>query len=308
MKKTSCFLAVIMLFLLVGCEKQPENKKITLQGIISTENIDFSDRNTELSIDFSCNYNNTYKNTVLNFYNTLDEYIITKTENTHNYDDEGIYISFMSFDYKDVAFEIYEDDIIRISKNHGLDNEYYKCNGIYNAVKNDIAVLTNDTGKYYTIHSDEFLNTYTIFDIKGNIIFEETTSEYPNIYIVDENTIVNWIQYGTGTLTRCAYFYNHTTGEISKMIQGQIDWYNGYVCNSMSGAVCVQQIFGSDEIWIYNNFEQKIADYIENINSVRFISDGKQIEVTYWTENSTEPTTQIFDVDKPDRITTYEEL
>lgn len=310
MKKLSCFLSIVILFLLVGCAKQPENNKITLQDIISTEGIDFSDRNTELRINFHYNYNNTYKNTALNFYNTLDNYVIVEAENTQSNNDEIIYISFQSFDYKNVSFQIFEDDIIRIDKNHGLDYEYYKCDGIYNAIKKDIDVLTAELDKYYKISSDEFLNTYTIFDKNGNTIFEKTTNESPHIYIVDEKTVVSWIQAGTGILTRCAYFYNYDTGEISDMIWGQIDWYNGYVCSACSGAVYVQEIFGSDEVWVYDSFDKKIASFIENVQSARFINDGKQIEVKYWTEleDTNELETQIFDVDKPDYITTYEEL
>ena len=311
MKKFSLFLSVVMLFMLVGCSKQPEeNKTTTLQDIISTEGVDFSDRNTELSINSHYTYNNTYKNTALNFYNTLDNYVIVEAENTHSYNDEKIYISFQSFDYKNVGFQVFEDDIIRIDKNHGLDYEYYKCDGTYNSIKKDIDVLIAELDKYYKIVSDEFLNTYTIFDKNGNVIFEETTSENPHIFIVDESTIVSWIQSGTGILTRGAYFYNYDTGEISDMIWGQIDWYNGYVCSACSGAVYVQEIFGSDEVWVYDSFDKKIASFIENVQSARFINDGKQIEVKYWTEleDTNELQIQIFDVDKPNHITTYEKL
>ncbi|MBR2954511.1 MAG: hypothetical protein IKC45_09025 [Clostridia bacterium] len=207
MKKFSLFLSVVMLFMLVGCSKQPEeNKTTTLQDVISTEGIDFSDRNTELSINFHYNYNNTYKNTTFNFYNTLDNYVIVEAENTHSNNDEIIYISFQSFDYKNVSFQVFEDDIIRIDKNHGLDYEYYICNGIYNTIKEDIDVLTAELDNYYKISRDEFLNTYTIFDKNGNVIFEDTTNRDPHVFLVDESTVVNWIQSGTGILTRGAYF------------------------------------------------------------------------------------------------------
>lgn len=206
-KKFSLFLSVVMLFMLVGCSKQPEeNKTTTLQDVISTEGIDFSDRNTELSINFHYNYNNTYKNTTFNFYNTLDNYVIVEAENTHSNNDEIIYISFQSFDYKNVSFQVFEDDIIRIDKNHGLDYEYYICNGIYNTIKEDIDVLTAELDNYYKISRDEFLNTYTIFDKNGNVIFEDTTNRDPHVFLVDESTVVNWIQSGTGILTRGAYF------------------------------------------------------------------------------------------------------
>lgn len=306
MKKLSCFFAIVMLIMLVGCI--PINNKTTLQDIISTEGIDFSDRNTELSINFHYNYNNTYKNTVLNFYNTLDNYAVVEAENTHSYNDEGIYISFQSFNCKIISFEVYEDDIISISKD--ADFSYYKCVGIYNAIKKDIDVLTTESNKYYKVNSDNFLNTYTIFDKNGNTIFEEITNENPHIYIVDENTVVSWIQSGTGVLTRSAYFYDYNTGEISNVITGQIDWYNGYVCSVSSSAVYVQEILGSDEVKVFNHFDKQIASFIENIYSARFINDGKQIEVKYWTvlEKENELQTQLFDVDKPDYITTYEEL
>lgn len=308
MKKLSCFLAIVMLIMLVGCTNQPMNNKITLQDVISTKGIDFSDRNTELSINFHYNYNNTYKNTALNFYNTLDNYAVVEAENTHSYNDEGIYISFQSFDYKIIGFKVYEDDIISISKN--ADFSYYKCDGVYNAIKKDIDVLTIEADKYYKVNSDNFLNTYTIFDKNGNTIFEETTNEDPHIYIVDENTVVSWIQSGTGILTRGAYFYDYNTGEISNVITGQIDWYNGYVCSVSSSAVYVQEILGSDEVKVFNSFDKQIASFIENIHSARFINDGKQIEVKYWAEleNKNELQTQLFDVDKPDYITTYEKL
>lgn len=310
MKKLSCFLAIVMLIMLVGCSKLPEKNQITLQEVISTQDIDFSDRNTELSINFHYNYNNTYKNAALNFYNTLDNYAVVEIENTHSYNDEGIYISFQSFDYKVIGFEVYEDDIIEISKNHGLDIEYYKCNGIYNAIKKDVDILTAEADKYYKVNSDNFLNTYTIFDKNGNTIFKETTNESPHIYIVDENIVVSWIQSGTGVLTRSAYFYDYNTGKISNVVTGQIDWYNGYVCSVSSSAVYVQEILGSNEIKVFNSFDKQIASFIENIHSARFINDGKQIEVKYWTEleNENELQTQIFDVEKPDYITTYEEL
>lgn len=311
MKKISLFLAIVMLFILVGCSKQPEETNtITLQDVISTEEIDFSDRNTEMNIwfKFEYNYNNTYKNTVLNFYNTLDEYIITEAENTHNYNDEGIYISFWSFDYNHVGFEVYDDDIIRISK--GTDFLYYKCDGVYDTIKKDIDILTTEADKYYKIEYTEFLYTYTIFDKNGNVIFEDTTNRDPHIFLVDENTVVKWIQSGTGILTRGAYFYNYDTGEISNLIWGQIDWHNGYVCSACSGAVYVHKIFGSDEVKVYDGFDKQIASFIENVQSARFINDGKQIEVKYWTEleDTNELQTQIFDVDKPDRIATYDVL
>lgn len=310
MKKLSCLLTVVMLFLLVGCEKQPASDKITLQDIISTLGIDFSDRNTELSINFNCKYNNTYKNTALNFYNTLNNYTVVETENTHNYDDERIYISFESFDYENIGFRVFKDDIIEITKSNASDCEYYKCDGIYNAITKDIEVLTSEAEKYYKVDSDTYSNTYTIFDKNGNTIFEGTTNKSPHIYIVDENTIVCWIQSGTGVLTRGAYFYDYNTGEISDVVTGQIDWYNGYVCSVSSSAVYVQEILGSDEVKVYNSFDKQIASFIENVQSARFINNGKQIEVKYWTEieNTNELETQIFDVDKPDSITTYDKL
>lgn len=61
---------------------------------------------------------------------------------------------------------------------------------------------------YFEVTYDQFLYSYWIKDRDGNILAEDTTSEWPHISQESEDIVCLWIQTGTGTLTIWSQYFN----------------------------------------------------------------------------------------------------
>lgn len=134
--------------------------------------------------------------------------------------------------------------------------------------------------RYYSVTYDKFLYSYRIQDGQGNILADDTTSEWPHISQESEEIVCLWMQTGTGTLTRWSRYFNIRTGEISPVYYGQTDSFGTMTSNTGSGCVIVSDIFTGEEIMTVDEWGQPLGDCIENIRCAYFSKDGTELHVT----------------------------
>ena len=177
---------------------------------------------------------------------------------------------------------------------------YYTSEGVYDKISSYYEELKAETEKNYTIEyiAGTFQYHYVIKANDGTILFDETSSRGFHIEAVDKDLIFLWQQAGTGTLTRGGQFYNLETKEISEHFQGMVDYCNGVVSNTGSGQVTLTLLKDPSQVLIIDEFKYPVSSFIENIANAKFVNDGKQIKITYWTgENENQKqATELFDV------------
>ena len=258
-----------------------------------------------ISIDNKRYHINNVNDFVSEFCDELDRYKIEEIEiENYNKDAQDYYISLdKESDWNSGAdFCINQDDEIQVYYNF-TECKYYKCKGAFDKITSFLASELEYQDKHYSIKSTEdYLEEYEIYDVKGNILEKEKTSRYPHIFLASENIICKWIQGGTGVLSRWGNFYNFKTGEKSPDYCGQIDSFGSLVSNTNSKSVTISDMFSGKELLVIDNFKEEIADYIEAVISAYFSEDGTKIEITYHTTQG-EKATDIIDL--PSEVLEY---
>lgn len=293
---TSLILSVVLIFVLVGCARGEE--KATLKEVLElysetpvSEPNEFDE--LMISIDNKTYHINNVNDFVSEFCDELDRYKIEEIEiENYNKDvqDYYIYLDKESGWNSGVGFCINQEDEIKVCYDF-TEYKYYECKDVFNEITSFLASELEYQDKHYSIKSTEdYLTEYEIYDVKGNVLEKEKTSEYPHIYLQSENIICKWIQGGTGALSRWGNFYNFKTGEKSPVYYGQIDSFGNLVSNTNRFSVTISDMFSGKELLVIDNFKEEIADYAEPVMSAYFNEDGTKIEITYHTKQGEEAT------------------
>ncbi len=294
MKKISLLIVVAFLLCLCSCEGTTE--KQTLQDIIKSDKNVFSLRNTEIDV-YNNNdihlFSNMYDRVPEAFYNSLNQYeveVVAEKEQAYNH----IYINFNNPYSDTISLNI--DDKDQIILDYAYDN-VYKCEGIYDALQEYFKPIFKESNLCYKVGSTPVLNQYeyVIYDKDLNTIKYDLIRRQPHITRVSEDVTCLWCQTGTGILSRWSIYYNRATGEASPTYSGQTDSYGNLTCNTGSSKVIVSDIFSGEELYIIDEFNEPLADFVENIASAYFTEDGTQIKVVYRNQNNVE-CEQIFDL------------
>ena len=135
------------------------------------------------------------------------------------------------------------------------------------------------------------------FDLDGNLIAEEHSGRQPHIVQPDEHIAGFWIQGGTGASTRWSYFYDGTSGALSKEFKWFLDATSDkVVCGNING-VTVYSIFDDSYHYEITDFEYPLSKLgVESVINAEFSEDGKSVVVEYYKNNNFEIATQTFEL------------
>ena len=303
----SLILSITLIVVLVSCAK---GEKATLKEVLKLHSATPVSELNEfdelmISIDNKRYRINNANDFVSGFCDELDRYRLEEIEiENYNIDVQDYYFSLdkESGWNSGVAFCINQDDEIQVRYNF-TKSKYYKCKGVFDEITSFLASELEYQDKHYSIKSTEdYLEEYEIYDVKGNVLEKEKTSEYPHIYLQSENIICKWIQGGTGVLSRWGNFYNFKTGEKSPDYYGQIDSFGNLVSSTNSRSVTISDMFSGKELLVIDDFKEEIADHVESVISAYFNEDGTKIEIEYHTKQGEEATDII---DLPSEVLEY---
>lgn len=149
----------------------------------------------------------------------------------------------------------------------------------------------------FTVISKGRYSWCNFYDLKGNLIKEEYNGREPHIVQLNENVVGYWIQGGTGPSTRWSYFYDGTSGTISKEFTWFLDATSDkVVCGNIDG-VTVYSIFDDSYCYEITDFEYPLPKLgVESVIDAEFSEDGKSVIVEYYKNNKFEKETQTFEL------------
>lgn len=155
---------------------------------------------------------------------------------------------------------------------------------------------TNFDGRFAVITKGRY-SLCRFYDLEGNLIKEEYTGREPHIVQLNENVVGYWIQGGTGPSTRWSYFYDGTSGTISKGFTWFLDATpDKVVCGNIEG-VTVYSIFDDSYCYEITDFEYPLPELgVESVIDAELSEDGKSVVVKYYKNNNFEKVTQTFEL------------
>jgi len=157
-------------------------------------------------------------------------------------------------------------------------------------------------GKYYRlIYSDLEYYFYLYDENQEEVQREGPFHREPNISVRDETLVKFTMQMGTGIGTQWGYYYNAEKDVVSRIFQSIFDEtdelvaFGGFIrgCDRL----IVRNIFDKTVYYCeFTEFSNELAPMIDPFQTVVFINNGKQIEVTYLAGTDYQKVTEIIDL------------
>jgi len=155
-----------------------------------------------------------------------------------------------------------------------------------------------EENKYYKIVYSDNMYYYCIINKDSDVVKSEGPfNKQPRISIVDGLVKVT-LQAGTGLGTQWGFFYDTNDNVFSQIFQCIYDQCDGKVAVGGMNKVIVRDIF--DESQYYKgitSFNESFSEMVEPITGVRFLNDGKSIEVLYLAGDNYQKVIEIIDLD-----------
>ena len=173
------------------------------------------------------------------------------------------------------------------------DNESpYVSTDVYENAK------TIEATKFYKIVYSDHLFYYYIFNEDRDVVkYDGPLNKQPRISIEDD-LVKFTLQAGTGLGTQWGFYYDIKSDTFSQIFQCIYDQCAGKVAYGGMNKVIVRDIF--DEVQYYreiSSFKEPFSPTVEPIASVKFVNEGKSIEVTYLAGDNYKETVEIINLD-----------
>ncbi|MBP3413977.1 MAG: hypothetical protein J6L81_02105 [Clostridia bacterium] len=178
------------------------------------------------------------------------------------------------------------------------DKDEASSSGAVSQTDTPKAEMIISENEYYKIFSSDYMYAYCIYNSKGEEVKRvESSTAMPIITQTDDNLLRVTTQGGTGIGTQSGYYYDIENDIFSKTFRCIFDEHNGKVLHCVSyDTVAVSDIFGDAYYYEITGFSKPFADSAFPIVDAEFISDGKEVKITYMTGEDYEETTDVFKI------------
>ena len=146
--------------------------------------------------------------------------------------------------------------------------------------------VVEDEDYYQLIQGDNFQYYYCIFDKDKNIVKEgKSSTRMPHLSLIDGHIVKVWMQAGTGMSTRWCYYYDVEKDTLSETFYSVYDEENGKLVSSYFNTLIIRDIFDEEKYYHEITIDKIQAEFAEPFTDVKFIENGKQLQVTYYVGN-----------------------
>lgn len=286
-KALAILLAAVICLSLTACNGQ-QIEQVSLYSVIERD-FNFDDVYIETSVyphensgrDLNYYFNNKNHAYMSALVDVLNEIELEPTTDKFVHESENVYISFFNASDESFTMDISSNDQIQLNY-----NDVYVSEHAYEKLREAIDPFISECGEYYSTGMTPvfFHYEYSIHYPDYNAVIEsDTVSRQPHIFLND-NIVHMWTQWGTGTRTRNAFFYDVTTGQKSPEYGGVTDYFGSLVSSTSRNKVTIYDMFSGKLLYTIDSFEYPLYDGTENISGAYFTETG-QLTVRYLDEN-----------------------
>ncbi len=160
-------------------------------------------------------------------------------------------------------------------------------------------MLSADKGndEYFKIIYTGTTYNYEIYDESGNaVITDGPFPKSPHIENIGDNIIKCSYQAGTGISTRWTFYYDVKNDKKSDIFYSVFDEYDNMTVFSQRDKVVLKNFFDKEVLMEITEFEFPISSAVEPFTDIKFIDNGKKLEISYLSGEDFIERTQTFDI------------
>lgn len=178
-----------------------------------------------------------------------------------------------------------------------------KTNSVESEIKNIIENSENyslDVRKYYASLWADGKYSYWLYNKEHEVVKSgKNLPREMDIMMCNDYTVKLSLQSGTGISARGTFYYNIENDLLSETYYSVLSEFENLVAYANYNKIIVRDIY--DENVFYQEiteFKYMLSDMIDPFVEARFSSDGKSIEITYYSNDDYEQVSEAFELIK----------